>query len=58
MYVMSVFLNGELEYEIYVTQPHGFVAKGQEDKMSKLQKSLYDMKQTSKQWYEKFDFHS
>jgi hypothetical protein len=55
MDVKTTFLNGELEEEIYMTQPDGFVVKCQEDKMCKLLKSLYGLKQTPKQWHEKFD---
>jgi hypothetical protein len=55
MDVKTTFLNGELEEEIYMTQSHGFVVKGQEDKMCKLLKSLYGLKQAPKQLHEKFD---
>jgi hypothetical protein len=55
MDVKTAFLNGELEEEIYITQPDGFVVKGQEDKVCKLMKFLYDLKQAPKQWHEKFD---
>jgi hypothetical protein len=55
MNVKTSFLNEELEEEIYMTQPDGFVVKGQEDKVCKLMKSLYDVKQAPKQWHEKFD---
>jgi hypothetical protein len=44
MEVKTIFLNGELEEEIYVTQPDEFVIKGQEDKVCKLLKSLYGLK--------------
>jgi hypothetical protein len=44
MDIKIVFLNGELEEEIYMTQPNGFVIKDQEDKVCKLVMSLYDLK--------------
>jgi hypothetical protein len=34
--VKTTFLNGELEGEIYMDEPDGFVAKGQEGMVSKL----------------------
>jgi hypothetical protein len=44
MDVKSTFLNGELEVEIYMQQPEGFVVKGQESKVCRLIKSLYGLK--------------
>jgi hypothetical protein len=55
MDVKTTFFNGELEEKIYMIQPDGFVVKGQEDKVCKLVKFLYGLKQALKQWYEKFD---
>ena len=55
MDVKTAFLNGDLEEEIYVDQPEGFVEPRQESKVCKLTKSQYGLKQTPKQWHEKFD---
>jgi hypothetical protein len=55
MNVKTTFLNGELEEEIYMDQPDGFIANDQEGKVCKLLKSLYGLKQAPKQWHEKFD---
>ncbi|GJR37734.1 zinc finger, CCHC-type containing protein [Tanacetum coccineum] len=49
------FLNGELDKEVYMNQPEGFIMHGNENKVYKLIKSLYGLKQTPKQWNQKFD---
>ena len=46
---------GELEEEIYMEQPEGFIVPGKEKKVCKLVKSLYGLKQAPKQWHAKFD---
>ncbi|GJQ99263.1 retrovirus-related pol polyprotein from transposon TNT 1-94 [Tanacetum coccineum] len=55
MDVKTAFLNGDLEEEIYMNQPEGFTAPGQEGKVCRLVKSLYGLKQAPKQWHQKFD---
>nr|ABA96931.2 retrotransposon protein, putative, Ty1-copia subclass [Oryza sativa Japonica Group] len=55
MDVKTAFFNGELDEEIYMDQPDGFVVEGQEGKVCKLLKFLYGLKQAPKQWHEKFD---
>jgi hypothetical protein len=45
MDVKSAFLNEELQEEVYVTQPAGFVVKGAEHKVLKLNKALYGLRQ-------------
>jgi len=55
MDVKTTFFNGELEEKFYMTQPGGCVVLGQKEKVCKLLKSLYGLKQTPKQWHEKLD---
>ncbi|CAM8930692.1 unnamed protein product [Rhodiola kirilowii] len=55
MHVKTAFLNGDLEEEIYMKQPEGFVIPGQEHKVCKFVKSLYGLKQAPMQWHQKFD---
>ena len=53
--VKTTFLHGNLEEEIYMEQPEGFIQKGLEDKVCLLRKSLYGLKQSPRQWYLRFD---
>ena len=55
MDVKTAFLNGDLEEDIYMTQPEGFVVAGKENWVCKLNKSLYGLKQASRAWYQKMD---
>ncbi|GJU28401.1 zinc finger, CCHC-type containing protein [Tanacetum coccineum] len=55
MDVKTTFLNGDLEEEVYMKQPEGFVMPDNKHKVCKLVKSLYGLKQAPKQWHQKFD---
>lgn len=56
MDVKTAFLNGELEENIFLSQPEnifmsqpeGFVSQGQEQKVCKLNRSIYGLKQASR----------
>ena len=54
MDVKLAYLHGVLEEEIYMEQPKGFVAKGEEDKVCKLVHSLYRLKQAGRVWNRTF----
>ncbi|KAG8481032.1 hypothetical protein CXB51_025772 [Gossypium anomalum] len=53
--VKTAFLHKELEENIYMQQPEGFTVLDKEDYVCLLKKSLYDLKQSPRQWYKRFD---
>jgi hypothetical protein len=55
MDVKMTFLNGELFENVYMAQPKGFVVKGKEHLGCRLKKSIYGLRQASRQWYLKFN---
>ena len=44
--IKNVFLHGNLQEEVYMEQPLGFVAQGEIEKVCHLRKSLYGLKQS------------
>ncbi|GKA45020.1 retrovirus-related pol polyprotein from transposon TNT 1-94 [Tanacetum coccineum] len=48
----TVFLNGNLREEVYVSQHDGFVDKDKPNHMYKLKKALYGLKQAPRAWYD------
>ena len=55
MDVKTALLNGDLYENVFMAQPKGFVVKGKENLGCRLKKSIYGLKQASRQWYLKFD---
>src|SRR5207237_3036228 len=54
MDVKTAFLNGNIEEELYMVQPKGFVDPKDADKVCKLQRSIYGLKQASRSWNLRF----
>ena len=44
-----------MQEKVYVEQPKDFIVPGEEDKVYRLHKALYSLKQTSRAWYSKVD---
>ena len=51
MDVKVASLNGDLEEEVEMKQPEGFVTNGNDHMVCKLRKSIHGLKQASRQWY-------
>ena len=55
MDVKIVFLNGNIEEELYMMQSEGFIDPRNAGKVCKLQRSIYGLKQASRSWNLRFD---
>ena len=55
MDVKSAFLNGILQEEVYIDQPPCFIKKGEENKVCRLKRALYGLKQTPRAWYSRIN---
>ncbi|KAD2805330.1 hypothetical protein E3N88_38707 [Mikania micrantha] len=55
MDVKTAFLNGYLEEDVHMEQPEGFVDPKHPNKVCKLKKSIYGLKQASRSWHHRFD---
>ena len=55
MHVKTMFLHGDLDEEIYMKQPEGFIVEGKKELVCKLKKSLYGLKQSPRMWYWNFN---
>nr|GEX03208.1 hypothetical protein [Tanacetum cinerariifolium] len=55
MDVKTAFLNGRLDEDIYMEQPKGYVDPKYPNRVCKLQRSIYGLKQASRQWNKRFD---
>ncbi len=53
MDVVTAFLNGDLKEDIFMAVPEGLKSKTTSGKLCKLRKSLYGLKQSTRQWYAK-----
>nr|GEU36398.1 hypothetical protein [Tanacetum cinerariifolium] len=55
MDVKTAFLNGHLSEDVYMVQPEGFIDLKHPNKVCKLQRSIYGLKQASRSWNKRFD---
>ncbi|GJQ97131.1 retrotransposon protein, putative, ty1-copia subclass [Tanacetum coccineum] len=55
MDIKTAFLNGHLFKEVYMVQPEGFVNPKFPNRVCKFKRSIYGLKQASRQWNKRFD---
>ena len=52
--IKNAILHRELEEEMYMEQPPGFVAQGESGLVCRLRRSLYGLKQSPRAWFGRF----
>ena len=57
MDVKTAFLQGDLEEEIYMRQPDGYIDNDKPNHVCKLKKSIYGLKQAARCWNSAIDSH-
>ena len=57
MDVKTAFLQGDLEEEIYMRQPDGYIDNDKPNQVCKLKKSIYGLKQAARCWNSAIDSH-
>ena len=52
--IKNAFLHGDLQEELYMDQPSGYVVSGNDNLVCWLKKALYGLKQSPRAWVDKF----
>ena len=52
--IKNAFFHGDLQEEVCMEQPVGFVAQGEIERVCRIRKSLYGLKQSPCAWFGKF----
>lgn len=53
MDVKTAYLYGDIDEEVYMRQPPGYAVRGQEEKVCRLRRSIYGLKQSARCWNQK-----